>query len=497
MSGLFGTLNTATSGLLAQQNALQTNGHNVSNLNTPGYSRQRVDLQTNVAQQVPGVGQVGTGVQVGGISRMTDPFINNQLMNGYSTTNKHQALSDTIGQLEATFNEPSETGLSNQISEVFNAWTYLASNPEQAASKTMIVQTSETFVDTVQHMANAMKALKADTVQQLDKAAVDANSTLKQLEDLNHQIWQASVRGYTPNDLLDTQDQLVNKLASQGDIQVKKIKYNRVSITMDEQTLLDENTRNEIMTVASLNDSGEAVLSDGTTLTAEAKVGQFVIKSDKEGTAAYQPINLDGGSVKGTQDALTVIDDMQAGLDQFAYDFATAVNTIHSNDGEGTDFFTVSEEGSALSLQVNQEIKEDPNQIVTGKSMDNETEIDGDGSRAQLISSLKNTPINLDGDWYNDETMEINSDVNSSTLFDSYNGMVTDMGIIKQQSDNMLDTQEGLMALLEQRRESVSGVDINGEVTDMIRYSSAFQANSKVLATLSEMLDTLINRTGV
>lgn len=75
--------------------------------------------------------------------------------------------------------------------------------------------------------------------------------------------------------------------------------------------------------------------------------------------------------------------------------------------------------------------------------------------------------------------------------------MVTDMGIIKQQSDNMLDTQQGLMALLEQRRDSVSGVDINGEVTDMIRFSSAFQANSKVLSTLSEMLDTLINRTGV
>ncbi|MFL2098371.1 flagellar hook-associated protein FlgK [Marinilactibacillus psychrotolerans] len=497
MSGLFGTLNTATSGLLAQQNALQTLGHNVSNVNTPGYSRQRVDLQTNVAQQIPGVGQIGTGVQVAGISRMQDQFVMNQLMNGYSTTSKHQALSDTIGQLEATFNEPSETGLSNQISEVFNAWTYLASNPEQAASKTMIVQTSETFVDTVQHMANAMKALKADTVQQLDKAAVDANSTLKQLEDLNHQIWQASVRGYTPNDLLDTQDQLVNKLASQGDIQVSKDKYNRVSITMDEQTLLNENTRNEIMTVTSLNDFGEAVLSDGTTLTAEAKVGQFVIKSDNKGTAGYQPINLEGGSVKGTQDALTVIDDMQTELDQFAYDFATAVNTIHSNDGaeDGIDFFTVSEEGSALSLQVNQEIKENPSLIVTGKSLNNE--IAGDGSRAQLISSLKNTPINLEGEWYDDETMEIDSDINSSTLFDSYNGMVTDMGIIKQQSDNMLDTQEGLMALLEQRRESVSGVDINGEVTDMIKYSSAFQANSKVLSTLSEMLDTLINRTGV
>ncbi|MFL2071890.1 flagellar hook-associated protein FlgK [Marinilactibacillus psychrotolerans] len=496
MSGLFGTINTATSGLLAQQNALQTIGHNVSNINTPGYSRQRVDLQTNVAQQIPGVGQIGTGVQVAGISRMQDQFVMNQLMNGYSTTNKHQSLSDTIGQLEATFNEPSKTGLSNQISEVFNAWTYLASNPEQAASKTMLVQTSETFVDTVQHMGNAMKALKADTIRQLDKESVDANSTLKQLEDLNYQIWQASVRGFTPNDLLDTQDQLVNKLASQGDIKVDRDKYNRVSISMDGQNLLNEDTRNELMTVTSLNDSGEAVLSDGTVLTESAEVGQFVLRSEENGNTSYQPIDLEGGSVKGNQEALTVISDMQNELNDFVSSFATAVNTIHSNKGEGIDFFTLDEENAALSLQVNQDIKKDSSLIVTGKSLDNA--ISGDGTRAQLIASLKNTPISVDdATWFDENTMEINSGANSSTLFSKYNSMVTDMGIIKQQSDNMLDTQQGLMALLEQRRDSVSGVDINGEVTDMIRFSSAFQANSKVLSTLSEMLDTLINRTGV
>lgn len=496
MSGLFGTLNTATSGLLAQQNALQTLGHNVSNVNTPGYSRQRVDLQTNVAQQIPGVGQIGTGVQVAGISRMQDQFVMNQLMNGYSTTSKHQALSDTIGQLEATFNEPSETGLSNQISEVFNAWTYLASNPEQDASKTMLVQTSETFVDTVQHMANSMEALKEDTIQQLDKEAVDANSTLKQLEDLNYQIWQASVRGYTPNDLLDTQDQLVNKLASQADITVVRDKYNRVSISMDGQTLLNEDTRNELMAVTALNDDGAAVLSDGTVLTEAAEIGQFVLRSESDEETSFQPINLDGGSVKGTQEALTIISDMQNELDDFVYSFATAVNTIHSNNGEGIDFFSIDNENAALSLQVNQDIKDDASLIVTGKSLTND--VAGDGSRAQLISSLKNTPISLeDANWFDEETMEINSSNGSSTLFSKYNSMVTNMGIIKQQSDNMLDTQEGLMALLEQRRESVSGVDINEEVTDMIKFSSAFQANSKVLATLSEMLDTLINRTGV
>ncbi|WP_208560887.1 flagellar hook-associated protein FlgK [Marinilactibacillus kalidii] len=495
MSGLFGTLGTATSGLRAQQNALQTIGHNVSNMTTPGYSRQRVNLQTNVAQNIPGVGQVGTGVQVGSITRMQDQFVMNQLMNGNSTTGRHQALSDTIGQLEATFNEPSSTGLANQISEVFNAWTYLASNPEQAASKTMLVQTSETFVDTVKHMSNSMAALKRDTVQGLEKSAVDANSTLKQLEDLNQQIWQASVRGFAPNDLLDTQDQLVNKLASQGNITVERDKYNRAFVSMDGQNLLNANTRNEIMTVTSLSESGQAVLSDGTVLEDPAELGQFVVKSGVDTDVTYKPITLESGNVKGTQEALAVIDGMQEDLNEFVFSFATAVNTIHSNDGEGRAFFDVSQENAASTIQVNQEIKKDNNLVVTGKDMNNT--IAGDGSRAQLISSLKNTPISINTDWYSKDTMTISSGQNSSTLFSKYNGMVTNMGIIKQQSDNMLDTQEGLMALLEQRRDSVSGVDVNDEVVDMIKYSSAFQANSRVLQTLSDMLDTLINRTGV
>lgn len=495
MSGLFGTLNTATSGLKAQQNALQTIGHNVSNINTPGYSRQRVNLQTNIAQQLPGIGQVGTGVQVGSISRMQDQFINNQLMNGYSTTAKHQSLSDTIGQLEATFNEPSSTGLANQISEVFNAWTYLGSNPEQAASKTMLVQTSETFVDTVKHMSNAMDALKRDTIQGLDKSAVDANSTLKQLEDLNQQIWQASVRGYAPNDLLDTQDQLVNKLASQGNVTIERDKYNRVAVSMDGQNVLDANSRKEIMAVTSLNEDGQSVLSDGTVLDSAAEVGQFVVKAGADDSTTYTPIQLESGAVKGTQEALAVIGDMQKDLDEFVFSFASAVNTIHSDGGKGRDFFTVTEGNASSSIQVNQEIRKDNNLVVTGKDPDNK--IAGDGSRAQLIASLKNTPIPNGSDWYKSDTMTINNGGKGSTLFSKYNGMVTNMGIVKQQSDNMLDTQEGLMALLEQRRDSVSGVDINDEVVDMIKYSSAFQANSRVLQTLSDMLDTLINRTGV
>ncbi|WP_423189130.1 flagellar hook-associated protein FlgK [Alkalibacterium sp. f15] len=496
MTGLFGTLNTATKGLNAQQTALQTIGHNVANANTPGYTRQRVTMQADLATSIPGIGQIGTGVRIDGINRVHDTYITTQLRDANSTTNGHQALSDTIGELEAVFNEPSDTGLSNQISEVFNAWTYLASNPEEASARTMLVQTTETFTDTVHHMANSMESLHNNTLNQLDKTALDANSDLMQLEKLNDQIWQASVRGFTPNDLLDKQDQLLNDLAGKIDISVERDKFNRVSVEIDGQTVLDSNSRKELAVVVGSED-GKSTFSNGDTTEEKLKLGQVVVKNDDK----YNAVEAKTGKMNGTQKALDVIVASRNDLDDFAFSFAKAVNTIHSNDGDGNDFFSLANLGSsnnaASSIRVTQAIRNTPDNIVSGASLNNE--ISGDGSRAQAIATLQYKALASDSDsWvYQESSMSFSDSATGNTLFGKYNSMVTGIGIVKQQEDNMLKTQNGLMALLTQRRESISGVDINEEVVDMIKYSSAFQANSRVLQTISEMLDTLINRTGV
>lgn len=500
MTGLFGTLNTATKGLYAQQTALQTIGHNVANANTEGYTRQRVSMQTDLAQNVTGVGQIGTGVRVSGINRVSDHFVTTQLRNAYSTTKKHEALSDIVGQLEAVFNEPSNTGLANQISEVFNAWNYLASNPEQASARTMLVQTTETFTDTIHHMSQSMDSLHNDTLRELDNAARDVNSTLKQLDTLNNQIWQASVRGFTPNDLLDQQDRLLSNIAGNVDISVERDTFNRVSIKAGGQTLLNHNMRQELAIVTNQNENGDFFLANGDQVTvpegSEITLGSLVVTS--QGSADVTLVNVKTGNIKGTQDALTVINESHAKLDGFAQNFAKAVNLIHSNDGEGEPFFTVDEANASSTIRVTEDLRNNPENVVSGIALDNE--YSGDGSRAQAIASLQSQALSLDSDSWQlsgDGSMTIEGAGSGATLFNRYNSMVTEMGIVKQQEDNMLETQNALMDLLTQRRESISGVDINEEVVDMIKYSSAFQANSRVLQTISEMLDTLINRTGV
>src|SRR5699024_8450091 len=95
---------------------------------------------------------------------------------------------------------------------------------------------------------------------------------------------------------------------------------------------------------------------------------------------------------------------------------------------------------------------------------------------------------------YDSETMSFKKDESGSTLFGQYNEIVTDMGIVKQQADNMVANQTDLTTLLEQRRDSISGVDFNEEVVNMIQSQSAYQANARAISVISEMLDTLINR---
>lgn len=478
MSGLFGILNNATKGLNVQQSALQTTSHNLANSNTEGYSRQKVNMVADNPYTLTGIGQLGTGVRISSVVRVVDPYVNKQLQNENSSLEMYKQKSDVLGQLEAIFNEPSTTGLNNSISQVFSSWTYLGSNPELAAAKTMVAQNTENFTDNLHHMSNQIDKLHDGTVKDIEKDVLDFNAKVQQLDSLNKQIFNVTVKGESPNDLLDQQDQLVSELAGIAGVDTSYDKYNRVNISIGGQEVLNGNT---IKTLGTSSDSA----------------GQLVVnQEDGEPTA----ISTKSGSVKGSQEALVEIDTKKQDLNELAFTFATAVNTIHSDGGEGIPFFDLvsAEEGNyAATIKVNADILKDVSKINAGKDID--TVIGGDGTRAQAIASLQNTTLGYPAAdiEYNKESMSITNQVGGSTVSGAYNNTVTQMGIVKQQADNMADSQEGLVSLLQARRESISGVSINEEVTDTMKYQSAFQANSRIISVVSDMLDTLINRTGV
>lgn len=461
--------------MTAAQTALQTTSHNVSNMNTPGYSRQRVNLQADNPYNYTGVGQLGTGVKMSGVVRVVDDYVTKQIQEETSSYSRHATKSDALSQLEMIFDEPSETGLSAGFSRVYAAWNYLGSSPELATAKTMVSQESQTLTDTIKKMANQIEGLEGDTLYSIKKDVLDFNEKVGQLSTLNKQIFNVVIKGQTPNDLLDQRDRLTTELASIADVTVTYDKFQGVKLELDGNPVLDGDTIQKL-----------AVQSGGAKGELELQGADGSVKA----------IAIENGSIKGSQEALAVINDKKVELNQLAYSFATAVNTVH-----GKEFFTVSQRDAAKSITVNEDIKADTSLINAGKDWDNPEAGDGDGSRATAISALATTKLNYFQDDFAGEyvpgTMKFEPQTGGTTTNGAYNDMVTSMGIIKQQADNIAASQSEVLGFLEDRRSSISGVNMNEEVVDMMKFQSAFQANARIISIIDEMLDTLINRTGV
>jgi flagellar hook-associated protein 1 FlgK len=445
MSGIFGTLNTATKGLLAQQTALHTASHNISNANTEGFSRQRVQMQADLSYTLAGVGQLGTGVKMESVIRMTDDYVNKQIRNENSAYEQYNVKSQTLDQLEIILNEPSTTGINFNLNEMFNAWQELSKNPESLSAKTIVVEKSKALVETINHIANQIESLKVETNDQIDKNILDFNTTIDKIDSLNKQIFNISVKGEVPNDLLDQRDLLLKDLSSIAKVDVNFDKYGRAEINLD----------------------GEIVLNGESKNTLKKNDGKLYVEDE-------EIIDIPTGKIKGYLESLEVLDGVIGQLDDFVKTMATEVNNLHNTDPlTGNDIFT--DIDSAKSVKVNPDIDNDNELILPGITSDK-----GDGQRALDISKL-NKKLLDDG----------------STITGKYNDIVTIVGISKQQSDNIVANQEVLLNQLVLKRESTSGVSIDEEVTNVLKYQKAYEANARVISVLNDMLDVLINRTGV
>ena len=507
MAGLFGILNAGTNGMSAAQAAMQTTSSNISNANTEGYSRQRVNLVASNPYTLEGVGQLGTGVRMESVTRIVDDYLVKQTFTENASLEKYTQKADVLGQLEAVFNEPSETGLNNKMTEFYESWKYLSDNPELTTSKTMVSQQAQTLTDTVSHMGAQLDSLQEGTVQAISKKVLDFNTKVEQLESINKQIFSVTTKGEMPNTLLDQRDQLVGELSGITSVEVKTDAYQRTFISIEGEEILGANKR-QVLSVAIGATSGDGSListNGSTSKTVESSkpfpAGTLLLqKTAEDGSVQFTELSSKSGHISGAQEALAEIDRVSLELNQLVSTVAEAVNVIHSDNGTGIPFFDLGDDPDNVisNLKVNPAITEDPSKIVSGKSLTGQ--IAGDGSRARAISNIQSAALSYSSEEllaFDADTMKITAQTNGTTTADAYNDIVTRVGISKQQADFMMENQNEVVSFLEQRKSSISGVSINEEVVNIMKFQSAFQANAKVLAVTSEMLDTLINRTGV
>lgn len=238
MSGLFGTLNVGKSGMNVNQGAINTTSHNIANVDTEGYTRQRVKIVTNTPLVSTGTfpGQVGTGAKIDSINRIRDTFIDYSLRKETSSLETSNVKNDYLYQVENIFNEPSDTGIASQLDAFFDAFQELSKNASSSSVRTAAIQTTVALTDNINYTYSKLSEQQDNAKTQIKTAVVNANTIIDRIDNLNKQIINLTVSGQTPNDLMDQRDSLLDELSGYFEITVEQTEYNGINVKPADST---------------------------------------------------------------------------------------------------------------------------------------------------------------------------------------------------------------------------------------------------------------------
>ncbi len=443
MSGLFATLNTSKGGMFAQQQYINVTSHNISNANTPGFSRQHIVLQTARPQTIAGgVGQIGTGVTVSSIERTRNQFLDFQIRKESSLLGNYGVRQDYLSEIEGIFNEPSDTGMSELMSEFFDAWQTLSKNPEKSDARTVVAQKAKALADELNHTYKKLNDTKDNAAKEIQSNLFEVNTILDQLNSINKEIITVTIAGNNPNDLLDSRDLLLDELSTKFGIDTRNQILNGITCKSEDNlniSLIRNKDSDEINKFAFVNkitpktDAGGNVVYDieyykngdmtsdknkvtltGVTLSDEQyenlNNGRVLVTSE-DGN-----VNLTGGALNNDQifnpssgrigGLQSIHEDAESYIEQantLAKTLAFAVNAIHTEGipaGEQYAFFVNSGNNpldydgiTAGNITMNSDILKNVMLIQAGASKGSGST---DGDRALALAGLRDFGLNID-----------------------------------------------------------------------------------------------------
>ncbi len=556
-TNIFGVLNSGKVGLLSQQFAIEVTGQNIANVQTEGYSRQKIVLEANNPRSF-GVAQIGTGVKVSGIERAHDEFLARQITDEKVNQGLFDLKKDVFEQMEILFDSTFGGSLNDNFNEFFGSLQDLANNPAGLAERADVLGKAETILEEFKRIGDGLFDEKVNLDQTIISEVSEINGLLTKIGELNENIHKnETVEGFNANDLRDRRDKLINELAEKIDINVTTEADGQVDITTGNGQPLILKQR---------------VLSLTTTLNGNNNGFRDINVVGTTGLSTNITTSLLGGMLKGMVDMRdTELDSTLDILDRLAAGFVQEVNRVHKdgvgNDGSsGLDFFTsltpssiantnntgtaavsitnaspttvsvdkfeieftgsnsftlnnsttglasgtftftngtpvtlagglsvtfsgtaVSgdrielsiSEGASRTATVSSTVKNNLQKIAAGKTLS------GDGQNALELSNLQNR-LTFNG-------TSLQSGSGAFTFSDFYNSIVTSVAVNSSSSKLSADQQEGIQLQLNLRRESNSGVSIDEEMVNLIKFQQAFNAAARIITTVEEMLNTLQN----
>jgi flagellar hook-associated protein 1 FlgK len=426
-------LQTALSGLLAEQQALDVTGHNIANANTEGYSRERAVLQTKEPLVIPALssitgngGQLGTGVTVTAYTRIRNTYLDAQYRTQNSALSAATLNSEELEQVQSAFSEPSGTGISSRLSAFWSSWNNLAEAPTSLAAKEGVVSAGKELASAFNQLSAQIATISSQATQQYESLAGpngEVQDDANQIAQLNQQISAAEAAGQQPNDMLDRRDELLDKLSALAQVTVTEQSDGTDTVSFGDaaKPLVEGTTVNWPQTL---------------TTAAGGQLGALLALSGPEGTLAGY----------------------QTALDEIAATVAKSVNELHTS----TPFFSGT---TAATLEVAVE----PGQVQTSS-----TESSAGNDVAQKIAALR-----------------------GGAADENYAALVEQVGSdTKTAHDEELNSQT-VVAAVNNQRQSVAGVSLDEEMTNLISFQHGYQACARTLTAMDSMLETLIEHTGV
>lgn len=500
--GLFG-IYVAHRGMVAAQAGLNVVNHNIANANTEGFSKQRVELSASFPYQGPNphadkLYQFGQGVDVVAVTRVRDTFLDTQYRSEKAIFNEMEAANDIFRQLEDVVGEPNDSGLASAMQRLFDAIQDMSNAPENIASRSAFLQQAVDVLQTMQQQARQVKNLHTNLVgnqgdltsmsaSQLGLAVEEVNTLLTNLAGLNKEIATVSASGANPNDLLDKRALTLENLSKYLNIQVTEAPNLDITVSAGGVRLVEGRFLRQTLTLAANTGSNAAAVpalvqsSGGTDMTNSLGGGKMKAILDVAGNnttikSVYQVFSELNSVVETLASNFNTV--QQAGRD---------INGNQYTTGPYSELFSLdaSYPGSGprvLYYQVNASLVNNPDRLALAA---NDTTLapgnfagPGDNRNAQAFSALRRTTQTA---------------LNGQTYEEFHQTMVARLGINAKSFKDREATQEALLNQLDGRRQSVSGVNLDEETIDLLRFQRAFEASSRLIRTYNDLYDAIIN----
>ena len=460
--GLSAALEIGKNGLNIYSIAQNVTGENIANVNTPGYSRQKVVLESAPSTTANGF-PLGTGVKITSIQRYYDGLLQQQLVNSQTTQGYDTTKSTVLQQVEPSFNEVANDGIGTAVANYFSAWQDLTLNPGGSSERQVVMTRAQILTDNFHSVSKALNDSISTQNAALVPLTASINSTLNNIAQLNGQIKSTELVNGNANEMRDQRDQLIRNLSSQigisftensdGTTDVKYADGGAALVTGTTAGVFSLDTTNPNSSVVQLTPAGGAL----TTVT--PTTGQL-------------------GATVALRD--TIIPGYLSQIDTLAKSITDAVNTVHAagfspTGGTGQNFFTpqAAVAGSAAAFSI------DPGLNVNTIAASGNALLPGDNSNALAIAQLTNAST-------------VPSGAPSATFSSFYSSLVSKVGLDVASSKTTVSQDEAFTNQLSTLRESNSGVSLDEELTNLIKYQQSYQASAKLITTASAMMDTAL-----